>query len=206
MTLDGSTQYVYAYDGNGNVSCVMNRSTGATVAEYEYGAFGDLLRASNTYAQTNPFRFSTQYADNETGLLYYGFRYYSPNVGRFICRDRVEENGGINLYAFCANNGVNNWDILGNQISRFQLSDGTWVEYNDNPYDSYCDDNGAPSDFDMLYGDTGDLSGLTQDNGFQLNDQFGDEADAAQAETKAYNEAHPSSSGSTAEASTSWPA
>jgi RHS repeat-associated protein len=115
MTLDGATQYVYAYDGNGNVSCVMNRSTGATVAEYEYGAFGDLLRASNTYAQTNPFRFSTQYSDNETALIWYGYRYYSPAVGRFLGRDPSGEDGGMNLYAMCSNNLVDRWDLLGRE-------------------------------------------------------------------------------------------
>jgi RHS repeat-associated protein len=43
-----------------------------------------------------------------------GHRYYSPNLGRFINRDPIEEQGGLNLYAFCGNNGVNRWDYLGN--------------------------------------------------------------------------------------------
>ncbi|HVU33792.1 MAG TPA: RHS repeat-associated core domain-containing protein, partial [Opitutaceae bacterium] len=115
MMSEAGTKYVYAYDGNGNVSAVMNQASGTTVAEYEYGPFGDSLRASNTSALTNPFRFSTQYADNETGLLYYGYRYYSPSTGRFLGRDPAEEGGGLHAYAFCRNNPLNTWDVLGRE-------------------------------------------------------------------------------------------
>jgi hypothetical protein len=47
------------------------------------------------------------------GLVYYGHRYYSPTLGRFINKDPIEEQGGLNLYGFCGNNGVNRWDYLG---------------------------------------------------------------------------------------------
>lgn len=42
-----------------------------------------------------------------------GRRYYSPSQGRFLGRDPIEEQGGLNLYGFCGNNGVNRWDYLG---------------------------------------------------------------------------------------------
>jgi len=42
-----------------------------------------------------------------------GLRYYSPSLGRFVCRDPKEEMGGINLYAFIRNNAINGWDYLG---------------------------------------------------------------------------------------------
>jgi len=47
------------------------------------------------------------------GLVYYGHRYYSPTLGRFICRDPKEEDGGRNLYAFLSNQTPNRWDYLG---------------------------------------------------------------------------------------------
>jgi len=50
---------------------------------------------------------------HETGLVYYGKRFYSPSLGRFINRDPIEESGGLNLYGFCGNNSVNRWDVLG---------------------------------------------------------------------------------------------
>jgi hypothetical protein len=51
--------------------------------------------------------------DGETGLVYYGMRYYLPQLGRFISRDPIEELGGVNLYAFCGNDGTNRFDYLG---------------------------------------------------------------------------------------------
>ncbi|MCF7689348.1 MAG: RHS repeat-associated core domain-containing protein [Cephaloticoccus sp.] len=43
----------------------------------------------------------------------YGHRYYSPSLGRFINRDPIEEQGGVNLYSFVGNNPVNGYDYLG---------------------------------------------------------------------------------------------
>jgi RHS repeat-associated protein len=50
---------------------------------------------------------------------YYGYRYYHPQTGRWINRDPIEEEGGLNLYGFVGNGGANQWDILG--LSRFRL-------------------------------------------------------------------------------------
>lgn len=102
-----------AYDGNGNLVALLNDSTGALEAVYEYSSFGQLVRSSGTYAAANPFRFSTKFTDMETGLVYYGYRYYSATLGRFINRDPIQEGGGVNLYGFCANNAISSWDVLG---------------------------------------------------------------------------------------------
>lgn len=107
--------YLPVYDANGNVFALVSKSTAALVASYEYSAFGETLRASgsSTFADKNPFRFSTKYTDAETQLVYYGYRYYNASLGRFVGRDAIHENGGINLYQFCKNNSVNLYDILG---------------------------------------------------------------------------------------------
>jgi len=67
------------------------------------GPFGEVIRATGPLARANPFRFSTKYQDDETGLLYYGYRYYDPNTGRWLSRDPIEELGCINLYEFTRN-------------------------------------------------------------------------------------------------------
>jgi len=64
-------------------------------------------------AEVNPYRFSTKYFDDETELYYYGYRYYSPELGRWLIRDPIEERGGINLYGFIGNDAINKWDYLG---------------------------------------------------------------------------------------------
>jgi RHS repeat-associated protein len=107
--------YLPGYDANGNVASLVNADTGATAAAYEYSPFGEPLR-SQTIDSTiadQPFRFSTKFTDLETGLVYYGRRYYDPLLGRFICRDPKEELGGLNLYGFVGNNAMNRWDYLG---------------------------------------------------------------------------------------------
>jgi RHS repeat-associated protein len=101
------------YDAMGNVHGLINAADGSIVAAYEYDAFGNTLRESGTYAASNPYRYSTKYTDIETGLVYYGLRYYSPSLGKFINEDPIEEDGGSNLYGFCGNNGMNGYDLLG---------------------------------------------------------------------------------------------
>jgi RHS repeat-associated protein len=48
-------------------------------------------------------RFQGQYLDRETGLHYNTFRFYDPDVGRFINQDPIGLNGGLNLYTYAPN-------------------------------------------------------------------------------------------------------
>jgi RHS repeat-associated protein len=50
-----------------------------------------------------PLRFPGQYADESTGLHYNTFRYYDPDIGRFISQDPIGLLGGENLYAYAPN-------------------------------------------------------------------------------------------------------
>ncbi len=102
-----------AYDGNGNVAGLVAANGGGSSAVYEYGPFGELLRATGPMAKNNPFRFSTKYQDDETDLVYYGHRYYNASTGRWLSRDPKAETGGLNLYDFAANDGITKCDCLG---------------------------------------------------------------------------------------------
>src|SRR5690625_2724773 len=109
----GNAIYYPVYDGNGNVTGLIDTVDSSIAAIYEYGPFGEAIRASGPAAELNPFRFSTKYWDVETELPYYGYRYYSPEMGRWLNRDPIGEVGGTNLYAMISNNPVNYWDYLG---------------------------------------------------------------------------------------------
>jgi RHS repeat-associated protein len=119
----GTNSFLSVFDTNGNLHGLITPNSvtidsvpynvGDLVATYEYDTFGNTIRESGAYATYNPFQFSTKFSDYETGLIYYGLRYYSPSLGRFINRDPVEEDGGVNLYGFCENNSVNSYDYLG---------------------------------------------------------------------------------------------
>ena len=88
-----NTSYCYTTDANKNVSELTNAS-GAVVAHYEYSPFGTQTATSGTYAAINPFRFSSEYFDVRTELVYYNYRYYSPTLGRWLSRDPIGEQGG----------------------------------------------------------------------------------------------------------------
>jgi RHS repeat-associated protein len=105
----------YAYDANGNVTDLVG-TNGTGLAHYEYDPFGNPFVATGALAAANPFRFSTKYTDDETGLVYYGYRYYSPSLGSWLSRDPIVEEGGLNLYGFVGNDPVGNVDYLGTTI------------------------------------------------------------------------------------------
>jgi RHS repeat-associated protein len=111
--VDTGEAYNYLYDVNGNVGQLIDSDDGSIVAHYEYDPFGILFKSTGAKADDNSFRFSTKYYDAETSLYYYGYRYYSPNLGRWINRDPMEEEGGFNLYGFVINDPIDSYDILG---------------------------------------------------------------------------------------------
>jgi RHS repeat-associated protein len=82
-------------------------------AQYEYGPFGELTGVTGVQGQRQPFRFSTKYTDAETGLLYYGYRYYSPSMGRWCSRDPIGEQASFNIYEFVFNNPECDIDPVG---------------------------------------------------------------------------------------------
>ena len=110
---DAGASYLPAYDAKGNVMALYDAATGTAAAIYEYSPFGELLRGDGAYAKLNPIRFGTEFSDDETGLIYYGQRYYAPALGRFIGKDPIEEAGGLNLHAFVGNDPINRFDVLG---------------------------------------------------------------------------------------------
>jgi RHS repeat-associated protein len=79
-------------------------------------------------AKANPFLFSTKYYDWETGLYYYGYRYYDPNTGRWLSQDPLTDRGfaliarpaisriggsDTDPYRFLHNDAVGQTDYLG---------------------------------------------------------------------------------------------
>ena len=111
----GNNTFYPTYDGNGNISEYL-AADGSTAAHYEYDPFGNIVKESYASAyDTSSFsyKFSTKPLDQATGLYYYGYRYYDPKTGRWPSRDPIGERGGMNLYGFVGNDGVNQTDILG---------------------------------------------------------------------------------------------
>ncbi len=85
------------------------------MAHYEYAPFGGVISAvaAGSFAEANPFRFSTKYYDTETGLVDFGERLYSPSLGRWLSRDPIGHLGGPNVYTFAGNNPIDRIDPFG---------------------------------------------------------------------------------------------
>ena len=101
------------YDGNGNVTGLVRVSDGSSSASYEYGPFGELITSRGPMARSNPFRFSTKFHDDENEFIDFGRRYYKSEMGEWLNRDPLEEQGGFNLYGFVSNRPVQAVDRLG---------------------------------------------------------------------------------------------
>ncbi|WP_032022560.1 RHS repeat domain-containing protein, partial [Acinetobacter baumannii] len=85
----------------------MTDHTGAIIWKAEYKAWGECKaeKAKSNFFEnseiiSNNIRFQGQYFDEETGLHYNRYRYYSPYVGRFVSKDPIGLLGGSNNYAY----------------------------------------------------------------------------------------------------------
>jgi RHS repeat-associated protein len=147
------------YDGNGNVVGLYGDVGGSTglYAVYEYDPFGNTIRqnvtpAGNSLATTlgeNPFRFSTKFTDDESKLIYYGYRYYSAGLGRWVNRDPIAEGGGLNLSVMVMNNAVNSYDRLGLIMSDVNRPENpvstSGLNFNINKYKARLDEINRPA-------------------------------------------------------------
>jgi RHS repeat-associated protein len=107
---------------------------GQIVWQATYKAWGEVETLAVSEVEQN-LRFQGQYFDDETGLHYNTFRYYDPEIGRFITQDPIGLVGGANLYQYVVNPttwvdplGWTGIDASGRPLSSFQYSVWTSVE------------------------------------------------------------------------------
>ena len=128
--------YYYHYSPMGDVMAIYTSPTNV-VARYHYGPWGELLSVTDGsrvdvssdpthIANINPIRYRGYYYDTETGFYYVSSRYYDPEIKRWISPEPNVDYGefdegagliGYNVYAYCANNPVNNFDPDGEAVS-----------------------------------------------------------------------------------------
>ncbi len=91
-------------------SCVVLDTLGAIVNREEYTPYGETSFGS--FARKR-YRFSGQERDEESGLDYFGFRYYSPHIGRWTSCDPAGGVDGANLFRYVSNNPIRLKDAVG---------------------------------------------------------------------------------------------
>ena len=111
-THENSVAY-YTHDGNKNVSEVVSVEGDVSV-HYEYAPFGAARIMHGESVSLNPWRFSSEFAEDEVEMVYYNYRHYEPNIPRWESRDPYGERAGLSLYCFLANRGGGGArDVLG---------------------------------------------------------------------------------------------
>jgi RHS repeat-associated protein len=119
FAMSKNTSFSYLHSNLiGSVVYATNTS-GIMVEQYRYDPYGKvkilasdgMLRDSS--AISNPYLFTGQRLDSETGLYHYKFRQYSPILGRFLQRDPLGYVDGPSLYEYAMNNPVNYNDPIG---------------------------------------------------------------------------------------------
>ncbi len=106
------TWFTYGYDLTKNI-CEVFGPAGYIRTAYSYAPFGAVSASGDV---TQPFQWSSEHYDSELDLVYYNYRHYSPSLGRFLSRDPIAEQGGLNLYAFVGNNSLTRIDSIGREI------------------------------------------------------------------------------------------
>jgi len=109
----GSTSTFYTFDTQGGNAQRLNAS-GTVTGSSMFDAYGT---SASTDGTTDPYSGygaeAGYYTDSETGLELCTARFYDPSNGRFINRDPLGYAGGINLYNYTGNRGINGIDPLG---------------------------------------------------------------------------------------------
>jgi len=102
----------YQYNAHGDVVSLADDYSYIT-RNYDYDPFGVQI-GDNAGVDNNPYRYSGEYYDTESGYTFLRARYYDPAIGRFISEDPALD--GDNWYVYCANDPVNADDPSGMKI------------------------------------------------------------------------------------------
>jgi RHS repeat-associated protein len=109
----GADKQYFHYDHIGNLVQTVNAS-GQVTGDLFYTPFGESMGETiNQIDHNQPFGFSTKRGDFASGLLYFGYRFYVPHMERWLNRDPIGINGGLNIYGYVGQNPIMYVDPLG---------------------------------------------------------------------------------------------
>jgi RHS repeat-associated protein len=110
VAANAPTNLFYSRDHLGSVREVTD-ANGNLVARYDYDAWGRRTRVFGTHEADWGYAGYFVHRASKLNLTWY--RAYDPDLGRWVSRDPIEEDGGLNLYGYVGNNSINENDLLG---------------------------------------------------------------------------------------------
>ncbi len=120
-------RYYFTSDHIGS-SNVITDASGTPVQQIEYMPFGESYVDWRELSWNTPYRFTGKEQDPETGLYYYGARYYDAKIGRFMSVDPLAEKyPGWSPYTYTLDNPVRLVDPTGREPEWHEDGDGKWV-------------------------------------------------------------------------------
>ena len=106
-------QFFYHPDHLGSSSFITNLE-GEVVQHIEYVPFGEVFIEERNSVWNTPYLFNAKEFDEETGMYYYGARYYEPRLSLWMSTDPLgEKNPHLSPYNFVSNNPLNRIDPWG---------------------------------------------------------------------------------------------
>ena len=114
--------YFYIRNHNNSVVALVDEN-GEVAERYEYSAYGEITVLDSNgneldeSALGNRYTFQGREIDWTTGLYNFRARWYDSETGRWLSKDPIGINGGLNQYVFCGNNPVMFVDPEGNKGS-----------------------------------------------------------------------------------------
>jgi len=113
-----STSLRFQFSNHLGTACLELDETGAVITYEEFYPFGgSSYEAGRSAAETSlkRYRYAGKERDEETGLYYFGARYYASWLGRWLSPDPDGMAGGWNLFAYCRGNPISRSDPNGRQ-------------------------------------------------------------------------------------------
>ena len=106
-------QFYYHPDHLGSSSYITNLD-GEVSQHIEYVPFGEVFIEERNNTWNTPYLFNAKELDEETGMYYYGARYYEPRLSLWMTVDPMEENlPSSSTYSYAANNPIRFIDMEG---------------------------------------------------------------------------------------------
>ena len=126
-TNSGNLLYFYHPDHLGSSSLITN-ADGIVTQHVEYVPFGEVFIEERNSTWNTPYLFNSKELDEETGLYYYGARFYEPRTSVWLSVDPLAEKYvGVSSYVYCANNPINMIDPDGRSTEVISAGNGRYT-------------------------------------------------------------------------------